>query len=172
MKNVIATNKTLVAQTYGEIRTKLYYYICKSIRNSDDAEDLTQDAFLKAMEYDGLLTQPTIKAFIFRIARNLVNDYLRHYLCVSGAKDEIAVAQPVYTVSGESEVCARDIAGHESYVVDTLPRQRRQIYKMSRYDEMSIREIAMALSISDRTVENHLRLGRKEVRRYVAKCIS
>ena len=172
MKDVIATNKTLVAQVYEEIRASLYHYICKSIRNSDDAEDLTHDAFLRALEYGGLLTQPTIKAFIFRIARNLVNDYLRHYLCVSGANEEIAVAQPVYTVSGESEVCARDIAGHEARVVEALPRQRQQIYKMSRYDEMSIQEIAAALCISDRTVENHLRLGRKEVRGYVAKCIS
>lgn len=39
---------------------------------------------------------------------------------------------------------------------------------MSRYEEKSVGDIADELSLSLRTVENHLRMGRRDVREYIA----
>ncbi len=43
---------------------------------------------------------------------------------------------------------------------------------MSRYEEKSVEDIASELSLSFRTVENHLRLGRRDVRQYMSAAIS
>ena len=38
---------------------------------------------------------------------------------------------------------------------------------MSRYDGLSIDEISEATNLSGRTIENHLRMGRRDVRQYI-----
>lgn len=42
---------------------------------------------------------------------------------------------------------------------------------MSRFDEKSISEISTELSISPRTVENHLFVSRREIREFIKQCI-
>lgn len=64
------------------------------------------------------------------------------------------------------------MAQAEQRRVECLPRQRRIIYVMSRYEEKSVEDIASELSLSFRTVENHLRLGRRDVRQYMSAAIS
>ena len=49
--------------------------------------------------------------------------------------------------------------------IEALPPQRKTIFKMSRYDHMSNIEIAVKLNLSVRTVEKHIELALKDLRR-------
>lgn len=49
-------------------------------------------------------------------------------------------------------------------IIETLPPQRRTIFKMSRIDHMTNTEIAVKLNLSVRTVEKHLELALKDLR--------
>ena len=71
--------------------------------------------------------------------------------------------------SSESSLLAKDLVRLERLMVLKLSLQRRQIYYMNRYLYMSSTEIATKLSLSKRTVENHLLLGRRDVREYIKK---
>jgi RNA polymerase sigma-70 factor (ECF subfamily) len=42
---------------------------------------------------------------------------------------------------------------------------------MTRYEELPVSDIADRLQLSVRTVENHLRMGRKDVRDFMRQCI-
>lgn len=48
---------------------------------------------------------------------------------------------------------------------------RRKVYELTRFEENSASDIAVMLNLSQRTVENHLRMGREEVRKYIRQCI-
>ena len=71
----------------------------------------------------------------------------------------------------ESRVVANDLEQWEWKKVYLMPFQRRRIYCMSRFGGKSATDIATILNLSSRTVENHLFLGRKEVREYLRMCI-
>ena len=52
-----------------------------------------------------------------------------------------------------------------------MPEQRRLVYTMSRFEDKTSPEIAGELNLSCRTIENHLFLGRREMREFFRKCI-
>nr|WP_229028866.1 sigma-70 family RNA polymerase sigma factor [Alistipes shahii] len=52
-------------------------------------------------------------------------------------------------------------------IVGKMPPQRQQIFRMSRFEHMPSREIAEQLNLSVRTVDKHLELALKELRKYL-----
>lgn len=64
-----------------------------------------------------------------------------------------------------------DLEACEKYRLSLLPPRRRTIYAMSRFEDKSISDISAELNLSHRTVENHLRIGRHEVREFIKQCI-
>lgn len=62
---------------------------------------------------------------------------------------------------------AKDLALLVEMVVENMPAQRQAVYKMSREMGMSNDEIALKLGIQKKTVENHLNLALKELRKTI-----
>jgi RNA polymerase sigma-70 factor (ECF subfamily) len=161
-------NEELIALSYVENYEKLVRYISRRVNEPADAENIAQDVWVKLLECDKELNADTLTSLLYTIARNMVNDYLRHLYIVQDVHDDILNGAQPFATDMESEVSARDLALKERVRAECLPPQRRIIYMMSRYDEKSVEEISDQLQLSIRTVENHLRLGRKDVRNYVS----
>ncbi|MEE9199231.1 MAG: sigma-70 family RNA polymerase sigma factor [Dehalococcoidia bacterium] len=66
-------------QIYEEYFDKVYRYIAVRVGNQPDAEDLTEDVFVKALQSIGSFQWRgiSIAAWLFRIAHNTVVDHLR-----------------------------------------------------------------------------------------------
>lgn len=171
MENRIKLSDRLITEYYEEYRQSVFFYICRRIENRSDAEDLTQDAFLRLLEYRMMIRRDTLKYFIFTIVRNLLNDYLRRYYKRQEIDRYLYDTLPVTTVEPESRMVADEIRKLESRRVSALPEQRRKVYIMSRFQDKSAEDIAEELKLSQRTVENHLFISRREVREFIRRCI-
>lgn len=171
MENCMMKSSKLIADSYERYRYSVYLYINNKVNNKEEAEDLSQDVFVRLIDYKQMLRSDTVKYFIYTISRNLVNDYLRRYY----KKQEITsymydVAEVVYD-EVESYIVADDLLVWEKQRIALLPQQRRKIYVMSRFEDKSVADISEELNLSRRTVENHLFISRKEVREYLKRCI-
>jgi RNA polymerase sigma-70 factor (ECF subfamily) len=60
---------------------------------------------------------------------------------------------------------AKEIELLVQYTIEQMPPQRKEIIKMSRYKGMSNAEISEALNLSIRTVERHIYLALKELKK-------
>ena len=171
MENRIKLSDRLITEYYEEYRQSVFFYICRRIENRSDAEDLTQDAFLRLLEYRMMIRRDTLKYFLFTIVRNLLNDYLRRYYKRQEIDRYLYDTLPVTTVEPENRMVADELRRLESRRVSALPEQRRKVYIMSRFQDKSADDIAEELNLSKRTVENHLFISRKEVREFIRQCI-
>lgn len=171
MENCMMTSPQLIADSYERYHFSVYLYIYNKVNNKEEAEDLSQDVFVRLMDYKRMLRPDTVKFFIYTISRNLVNDYLRRYY----KKQEITsyMYDRVEVSHNEVESCvvADDLLACEKRRIELLPSQRRKIYVMNRFEDKSVTDISEELNISRRTVENHLFISRKEVREYLKQCI-
>lgn len=172
MESIKTLKSDLIENSYKEFRQPLYIYICKAVKNDDEAEDMVQDVFLKLIEYDDMLRQDTVKYFIFTIAKNLILDFHRKCSVVNNYNSYYSYSYNESTVDDtSSNAVVKDILRMERKYISKLPRQRRRIYELVRYEEKTVSDISSEMSLSIKTVENHLLLGRKYVRECLRKCI-
>lgn len=171
MENRIKLSDRLITEYYEEYRQSVFFYICRRIENRSDAEDLTQDAFLRLLEYRMMIRRDTLKYFLFTIVRNLLNDYLRRYYKRQEIDRYLYDTLPVTTVEPESRMVADEIRKLECRRVSALSGQRRKVYVLSRFYDKSVLDISKDLNLSYRTVENHLFISRREVREFIRRCI-
>lgn len=161
-------NQALIATSYKEHFQSVLRYISRRINNVWDAENLAQDVWVRLLTYEKKLTGESIVSIIITIARNLVNDYLRKLYTRMKYQQEVQLEDEASDSTMESAFVADNLAAFEQKRVECLPTQRRIIYTMSRYEDKSVSDIARDLLLSTRTVENHLRMGRNEIRSYMA----
>ena len=146
-------------------------FITYRINNRCEAEDLAQDVFVRLMEYKQILCEATVKHFIYTISRNIVTDYLRRYYKAREISSYLYDQTSSCTNETEETVLANDISLLEKKKLSTFPRQRKQIYYLTRFKGLSSVEIATRLNVGKRTVECHLFMARKEMRTYLQQCI-
>lgn len=171
MEDNMENSFSLIATAFGDYRQQLLRYVCYRINNQDDAKDLVQDTFVRLLECGRMLREDTIKSFIFTIAHNLITDYLRRFYKKQDICSYMMESADVMSPSADSNTVVCDLERLEKTKVAMLPLQRKKIYYMNRFMDMSADDISKRLCISKRTVENHLLIGRKEIREYIKQCI-
>jgi RNA polymerase sigma-70 factor (ECF subfamily) len=143
----------------------LCQYAFTLLRDMDDAEDIVQSMFLKIWEKrETLVISHTIKAYLYKaIYHQCMNQFdhraVRLKFQEKNKADQLSLVQSPDVFPNELE--ERIIAA-----INTLPKQCRTIFMMSRYQEMKYAEIAKALDISVNTIENQISKALKILRAY------
>lgn len=78
--------------------------------------------------------------------------------------EDASIGQLHVRNQGDLNICEREINETVDSLLNALPKRCREIYNMSRRDNLSITEIAQRLNISKRTVENQLTTALKHLR--------
>ena len=167
MTQVEDNRRSAIAEAYSRYDRQLLAYINVRVKNEKEAEDILHDTFLRVIESGDTVNEVTVKSYLYTIARNLIIDYVRRHTKRTEIYDYLYVNSTCETCSTEADIDAKSIMESESHCIKMMPRQRRQVYCLSRYEGLNTKEIADELHISSRTVEAHLFTGRKFVRNHI-----
>ena len=169
--NTIAALKESDEIVFGEIfqeyHQKVYYYILSKTNSAYIAEETTQLTFIKLWNYRcSLDVSLPISSQIFRIAKTTCIDLLRkesNRLKLSLAeKDQRNLVNDISENIEKKELHRKLVA-----IVKQMPPMRRQVFELSRFESKSHKEIAQLLSLSVKTVENHIALAIKQLKHFL-----
>ena len=150
---------------YIQYSPRLKHFLTGFIKNRDEASDMTQDIFYKIWTNRETISKvDSFKAYLFRMARNMIYDYYEHSLIEENYQQK-EQRRSTYDDLIEEELYARELSLLIDIAVEKMPPQRRNIFIMSRKDGLSNEEIAQRLNISKRTVENHMTQALAELRK-------
>ncbi len=149
-------------------RRRVINLIYRQVGDADEAEDLAQEAFVRLYMAQGRY-RPTARfsTFLHRIVVNLcLNEARRRRRRPAAPVEEIA-AEPVSTGHGPEELAQRaELATQVMTALQSLPDSQRMAVVLSRYGELSYRDIADAMDCSVKAVEGLLhRAGQTLARR-------
>lgn len=144
---------------------KVHRFVAMLLKNRDDADDVCQLIFLKIWNKREKFTDiRDFDSYLFILTKNTVINYIssRHVMPI-----DIDSLPDRYCneFSPFEDVVAKDTQLLIDMVVENMPQQRQMIYRMSREQNLKNEEIALRLGIQKKTVENHLNLALKEIKR-------
>lgn len=148
---------------------KVFNFI-SSIIKSPYAEDISQDLFVRLWEKrESLASVRSLDSYIYIMSRNAALDYVRKHrpadLPGDIAEMESDFSQEDMYFAAEKELAIR-------LAVAAMPDKRRRIFEMSRYEGKSNSEIAAALNISKKTVENQISLALAQLKKLVGAIVA
>jgi RNA polymerase sigma-70 factor (family 1) len=142
---------------YWKYNAHVYNFANSLLYSPKIAQDITQNVFLKIWEKRHEINpEQNFNAYLFTIARNMVYKETEQKLL---AEQSLRQLQEEEDVLDMSTIQTLDYHFTEELcrsLVEELPPARREIFKLSRFERLSNKEIALRLSISERTVETQL----------------
>jgi len=147
---------------------RIFVQIYRIVENVADAQDLTQEAFIKALQHkDQLKDEQKAANWLSRIATNTAIDFLRRNGRASFC--EIDEAPESHMESPEQTVLRRE---HRSYLEDGLrllsPRERAALL-LRDVEGLPAEEVAQRMDCSKATVRSHIANARTKMRRYMER---
>ena len=163
-------DRAAFGELYEETGRGVYFNCLKLLGNAQQAEDITQDTFMKALEkLDSLKEPENFSAWVNRIAVNNCKMYFRKN--PRNAEEE---SEKIIDDTPDSELIPDDYADSEEKrriimnIIDiALTDEQRQTIILYYFDMMSVAEIAEVMECSVGTVTSRLSAARKKIREAV-----
>lgn len=155
-----------------KILFELYYPKVRSYMDSfaldaDTVKDIAQNVFMKVwLNRNSLKSRSggNLEGYIFTIAKNEVLNWFRSRKTLSCLDDGIALSLTEdmrYPEVIDAKVSLKAI----DMIVSQMPEIRKKVFVMSRVRNMSNEDISESLNISKRTVEKHISLAIKQIKK-------
>jgi RNA polymerase sigma-70 factor (family 1) len=148
--------------------TKVYHFAFHIIRKKSEAEEITQDVFLKLWlgraNLDSINNPDT---YLFVMVKNRALDQIDKQVARNKLKIDLASESADYSNITEEEIEFRESKKIIEDAVEKLPLYQRLVFRLSKEKGLTRDEIAEQLKISPNTVKNHLGSAVKFIRRYL-----
>jgi RNA polymerase sigma-70 factor, ECF subfamily len=151
VNEVRAGNRRAYTELMHRYQEKIYWVARRMLGNHADADDVVQEAFLKAfMSLGDFRGDSGFYTWLYRIAVNLSLNALRKRHVVEDLR-ESELAQKIFPPAKDDphkELEARELESRLLQAVAKLPDKQRAVFVLRYYDEMSYEEISYILKTS------------------------
>lgn len=129
--------------------------------NREDAEDVSQDVFLKLYSHNTKFeSEEELKAWLIRVTTNTCHSYFRNPFRKRKTEiDEKEIENIVGSSSSEQEIINRKVVMD---AVMSLPERYRIVVYLYYYEEYSICQISNTLNIKETTIQTRLSRAREK----------
>ena len=142
----------------------------KYLNDIDLAKEMVHEAFLKLWEKrEEVDTNKSVKSYLYTTVYNRSLNYIRDNKKFDRTEGKTELLERSENWDQTNQMIAVEIETKINQTLDDLPEKCRQIFVMSRYEELKYKEIAEKLDISIKTVETQMSKALKALRKNLAE---
>ncbi|TDQ07486.1 RNA polymerase sigma factor [Pedobacter metabolipauper] len=154
-------------EIYHRYRKKVYGFAYRFTRSSEQAEELTQDVFVRVWENRSKIdSAKNFDGFLFILIRNNYLKALRHSAKESVFNVENLEEEPSNNAI-DDYIDLKDCQQIASLAINSLSPQAKIAFQLSRNEGFSHEDISRQMGISKNTVNNHIKKSLGTVRKYM-----
>ena len=149
MQQVKAGDLSLASILFRKYHRKIYHFLGKMSGDYHTAEDLTQNVFVKMIQYKNSYNpEMNFEAWIYRIARNSFLDHVRQKKTLVYTDLE-----PFQQISERDEVNPEEQYNRLHQALAGLPEDDREVLILTRFQKMKYQEVAAILGTTESNVK-------------------
>ncbi|TKC05980.1 RNA polymerase sigma factor [Pedobacter frigoris] len=144
----------LIYERYWQL---LYVSACKILKDEDEAKDIVQEVFISFLnKRANLEITISISSYLYSSVRYKVFDFISRKKVRQDHLDSLSA----YIYSGDLRtdraLIEKEINAEIEKEIQNLPQKMKEVFELSRKEELSHKEIADTLNISDKTVKKQI----------------
>jgi RNA polymerase sigma-70 factor, ECF subfamily len=179
---VLDGNQEAFKSLVDQYKAKIFRTCIGFVHNKEDAEELTQDVFVRVYQsLDHFKGSSSFSTWIYRIAVNSSLNHIRkqkrsgfllrlEHVIGFGMSDGNAAGMK-HSESPEKMMIDEERNQYLYKAIDSLPENQRIAFTLSKYDEMSQRDIANVMQITEGAVEALLQRAKANLQKKLAGLI-
>ena len=141
-------------QVYRQYWSKLYVYAFNVLKETDICEDIVQEIFVDLWIKRREIEISNLTAYLFQSVKYKIFNQLRRNKYKRQLLFRLNAINRQYTIDEEYE--KKELRTIIKKIISELPEQRKIIFRLSRVDGLSNKEISEHLNISVQTVKNQI----------------
>lgn len=158
-------DETIFEGLYYKYSDRLYNFAFRFVSDEHTAQDIVHEAYGTLWEKFEGKESDAWQALLFRIVRNRSIDTLRHQSSLRivsltdsfrNVCDEGLYQMDLAVNDSDRKTIYDELTANIHSIMGKLPDRCREVFMMSRFQNMKNREIAEALKISEKAVEKHI----------------
>ena len=173
----MTTNPSLDKQTFELLFKSHFKGLChfaiQYVRDLDTAKEIVQDAFLGLWDKrDSIDLSRNVKTYLTSTVRNKCLNYLRDHKKFNTEIIEFEDLNQVKSYQQSDQLVEAEIRIKIDKAIGELPQKCREIFVLSRYENLKYQEIADRLQISIKTVETQISKALQHMRTQLAEYLN
>lgn len=146
---------------FDNIRSYIFY----RIGNEDDASDMTQDVFMKIWIKRNNLDSRNIKALLYKISSDLIiTKYRKNNVKTKFIEHTTYTNKNKYDITPENLINYKTLKNRYIEALSQLTENQRSVFLMHREEDLSYKEIAERVGISNKAVEKRISKSLKHLK--------
>lgn len=172
VERALEGDQTAISELYARTCEKVRFAVKVMIKDDDTVDDIVQDSYMKGFKsLTQLKDAESYQAWMKQIAHNKAVDWLRsnhkvryveEFLPMEEMEAQERMEERVENLPDEA-MDRKETTRLLNEILDAVPEEQRAVVCMYYYDQLTLREIAEKLDISENTVKSRLTYGRKKV---------
>ncbi|RKR79920.1 RNA polymerase sigma-70 factor (ECF subfamily) [Mucilaginibacter gracilis] len=158
-------SQSAYTEIYDRYQGLLYIYACKITKDESEAEDIVQEVFFYLWDKRHAISfQTSLSSYLYSAVRYKFFNLLDHKKVRANYAESFQKFMNDEPIQADYMVRERDFVKLIEKEIALLPQKMREVFELSRKHQLSRKEIAQKLSISEKTVKNQVSNALKELR--------
>jgi RNA polymerase sigma-70 factor (family 1) len=152
-----AADKYAYTEIYKRYRGLLYVYACKIFKDEDEAEDVVQEIFVSLWnKKESLVLNSNLSVYLYGSVRHKFFNSLDHEKVRANYRASLSTFIDSGEYTTDNLLREKELIYLIEKEVRLLPPKMREVFELSRKENLSHKEIAERLNISDKTVKKQM----------------